>query len=168
MASSYPKGLPRRLRRHWRKPWTLRARRSKKFATWLDRHGYLSPHFTKEEAACKDGSLVPRRLLKNARRHAFNLERLRHRLGDRPIPIISWYRTPDYNFRVGGAAGSKHVEALATDHPVFWVRKHRDFDRIADRIFAKGGLGTYPGGSRHLDSRGTRARWSSYVPARSR
>lgn len=161
-AAGYPKGLPSKYRYHWRKPWTLRARKSKDFAAWLNRRGYLTPHFRKEEAACKDGTFVPVRLIPNARKHAFNLERLRHRLGDKPVQIISWYRTPDYNKRVGGASLSQHVNALATDHPVQWVRRFKDFDRHARIVFRVGGFGTYPAGNRHLDSRGWFARWSSY------
>ena len=36
------------------------------------------------------------------------------------------------------------------------------FDQTCDRLFESGGFGTYPSGSRHVDSRGTRARWSSF------
>lgn len=158
----YPKGLPKRLRWHWDHPWSWRARRNPRFRLWLGRNGYLTPHFTKREARCKDGTPVPRRLLVGARRHAFNLERLRHALGDKPVPIISWYRTDAYNRRVGGASKSQHVRAVATDHPVEWVSKHKDFDKTADRIFYSGGIGLYPGGNRHLDSRGWRARWTSW------
>lgn len=161
----YPKSLPRSLQPHWRRPWGLRARHSRKFHTWLGRHGYLSPHFRKEEAACKDGTFVPYSLIHNARKHAFNLERLRHALNDNPVRIISWYRTPSYNYAVGGASQSKHVEALATDHPVEWVKKHPNFEKYAEKYFANGGIGAYPGGNRHLDSRGYRARWSAFTPA---
>lgn len=158
----YPKNLPKRLRKHWDKPWSWRARRSRRFRLWLGANGYLTPHFTKREAACKDGTQVPDHLLRGARRHAFNLERLRHALGDKPIPVISWYRSPTYNAKVGGASMSKHMQAIATDHPVEWVRKHNGFDNTADRIFKMGGIGLYPGGNRHLDSRGFRARWTSW------
>jgi hypothetical protein len=162
VAVAYPKTLPKNLRRHWRRPWSYRARRSKKFKAWLRGHGYLSPHFRKEEAACKDGTFVPGRLLPNAQKHAFNLERLRHRLGDKPVRIISWYRTPSYNKQVGGASLSQHVNALATDHPVDWVRKFPRFDHHANIVFRRGGFGTYPAGNRHVDSRGIFARWSSF------
>lgn len=168
MAAHYPRRLPRSLQPHWRRPWGLRARRSRRFHRWLDRHGYLSPHFQKEEAACKDGTLIPSQLIPAARKHAFNLERLRHGLGDKPVRITSWYRTPRYNFMVGGASASYHVKAVATDHPVEWVRKFRNFDRLANRYFRGGGFGQYPGGARHLDSRGYKARWSSYVPGNKR
>lgn len=162
-----PKGLPKKYERHWRQPWTARARNSRGFRSWLESHGYLSPNFTKAEARCKDGTHVPDSLNKRARNHAFNLERLRHRLGDKPIPITSWYRTPAHNRRVGGAAKSKHKDAIATDHPRQWVDQGRK--RIlghADVVFRNGGLGIYPGGSIHMDTRGFRARWSSFTPGR--
>lgn len=160
--AKYPAKLPRNLRKYWRKPWSWRARRSKKFRYWLDKNGYLSPNFKKKEAACKDGTPVPRSLEKKARDHAFNLERLRHAIGDRPVRILSWYRTPSYNKKVGGASQSQHMQACATDHSQQWVAGIKNFDRIANRVFRRGGFGQYPGGSRHLDSRGRRARWTSY------
>lgn len=164
MATTYPRGLPRRYRRLWRKPWARRAPLVFGFRRWLQRHGYLSPHFTLAEAASKDGTPVPRRLLRAARNHAFRLERVRHALGDQPIPIISWHRSPAHNAAVGGASQSQHLKARATDHPREWVERvgRFRFDRVADRIFKDGGVGRYPAGSVHLDSRGWRARWTSF------
>lgn len=160
----YPKGLPRRYRWHWRHPWTWRARRHVGFKRWLRGHGYLSPHFPTREARCKDGTPVPQSLRKAAQRHAFNLERLRHALGDRPVKVISWYRTPSYNRRIGGASQSMHMRAIATDHSREWVnaRGRRRVLYHGNRIFANGGMGTYPYGSMHFDTRGYRARWSSF------
>lgn len=165
-SSPYPRGLPTRYQWHWDNAWTSRARLHPGFRKWLGANGYLSPHFTRAEAASKDGKPVPDRLLSGAHRHAFNLERLRHELGDKPVPIVSWYRSPERNRAADGAAGSKHLEALATDHPVEWVRQHKNFDAIADKIFADDGFGQYPNGNRHVDSRGSRARWSTWTPGR--
>ena len=158
-----PVMVPQKYLDHWRRPWTRKAKYSPGFRLWLHSKGRLSPHFTYEEAKCRDGTHIPRRLRSQARNHAFNLERLRHELGDNPVRIISWYRTPAYNRSVGGASKSKHMDAVATDHPVQWVRQFPHFDQIADRIFANGGFGAYPGGARHLDSRGYKARWTSWV-----
>lgn len=161
---AYPAGLPARLRRDWRAPWTLRARNNPLFRSWLHRHGYLTPNFRKSEAACKDGTPVPRSLERGARNHAFNLEKLRHALGDQPVRITSWYRTPAHNARIGGARYSMHMKAVATDHPSQWVSA-RGRSRVlaaANRIFASGGMGTYPDGSVHTDTRGWRSRWTSY------
>ena len=162
---AYPKGLPKRYRWHWAHPWRLRARRHRGFKRWLRRNGYLSPNFTLREAACKDGTNVPAgRMRRRAQRHAFRLERLRHALGDRPVAVISWYRTAEYNRRIGGASLSQHISAIATDHPRQWVDAmgRQRVLRHAERIFRSNGLGLYPGGSVHCDSRGFRARWSSW------
>ena len=164
--TKYPAWLPKRYRDHWARPWTTKAARSPGFRLLLARHKLLSPHFTYAEAASKDGRPIPRRLRTQARNHAFKLERLRHALGDVAIPITSWYRSPQHNRAVGGAAKSKHMDAVATDHPVEFVRRHKSFDLHADRIFRDGGMGSYPQGARHVDSRGMRARWTSWTPGR--
>jgi hypothetical protein len=36
------------------------------------------------------------------------------------------------------------------------------FFAAAGKIFANGGIGTYPSGSAHVDSRGYPARWTSF------
>lgn len=156
--------VPARYRVHWQKPWTRAASTNIGFRLWLSRHKLLSPHFSYAEAASKDGTPVPRRLRTGARNHAFRLERLRHSLGDGPLAITSWYRSPAHNKRVGGAAKSQHLRALATDHPVEYVRRHPGFDKHADRIFKDGGFGQYPGGARHVDTRGWKARWTTFTP----
>jgi hypothetical protein len=166
MATTIPAWVPHKYRDHWRRPWTAQARRSPGFRLLLARHHLLSPHFSYAEAACKDGTPIPRALRAAARNHAFKLERLRHELGDGVLPITSWYRTKAHNRAVGGAQFSKHVLAIATDIPVEFVRKHPNFDRLADALSQDGGFGQYPGGARHIDSRGTKARWSTWTPGR--
>lgn len=162
----YPKNLPAKYRYHWRHPWTRKAKYSVGFRRWLNKNRYLSPHFRKSEARQRGGNRawVPRHLLPLARNHAFNLERLRHALGDKPIPVISWYRSRAYNRAIGGASLSQHILARATDHPDSWVDRvgRARVNAAADRIWRDGGVGRYPAGSVHFDSRGTRARWSSF------
>lgn len=162
----YPGGLPLSLHTHWDHPWTTAARNNKNFRSWLNRHGYLTPHFRISEAKCKNGVGVPKVLIPWARNHAFNLEKLRHALGDRPLPILSWYRTPAYNRQIGGARFSQHMTARATDFDRAYVERvgRAKFFAAANRIWASGGVGSYPSGSAHVDSRGVFARWSSYVP----
>jgi hypothetical protein len=164
----YPKGLPEKYQAHWRYPWKARARFSPGFRRWLDKHGFLTPHFTLREAASKDGQGIPTRYNRKARDHAFNMERLRHKLGDVPIPVTSWYRSPAHNRAVGGAANSRHLYADACDIPLSFCQKvgRFRFDKIANEVFSGGGFGQYPGGARHVDSRGFRARWTSWVPGR--
>lgn len=156
-----PEDLPSEFNDLWARPWCKEARESTAFNDWLWDHGRLSPNFSRDEARCKDPGRcpVPDELRAGCQRHAFQLERLRHKLGDRPLSVLSWYRTPAWNARCGGASQSRHMKADATDFTREEVARHPGFDQIADEIFAEGGFGTYPSGSRHVDSRGTRARW---------
>lgn len=157
--------VPDRYLQQWNHPWTRKAKHGIRFRRWLNSHGLLSPHFTVAEARCADGTNVKGMIKVRARNHAFDLERLRHELGDAPIPIVSWYRTPAHNRAVHGAQNSRHMKGDATDHPKEWV------DRVGrarvlnagDRVFANGGMGVYPGGNVHFDSRGVKARWSDWI-----
>jgi uncharacterized protein YcbK (DUF882 family) len=117
-----------------------------------------------------------------ARVHAANMEKLRtrvnlrremHNLPATGINVLSWARSWEHNRAVGGAADSQHLYFGACDislqeierlYP--WRGGTKDFDIDANTIFATGGLGQYPGGNRHVDSRGYRARWTSWVPGR--
>lgn len=163
--SALPHGLPAKYADHWRRPWTDQARKSGGFRRWLHAHGYLTPHFTLADARCHDGTPIPRSLVAHARDHYFRMEKLRHALGDVPIPVMSGYRTDSYNRQIHGAKASRHVHADATDVDKSWVEKvgRQRVQHAAEVIFADGGVGTYPAGSMHFDSRGYRARWSSFV-----
>ncbi|MFC3568480.1 D-Ala-D-Ala carboxypeptidase family metallohydrolase [Paracoccus simplex] len=72
------------------------------------RAGWCWPNFRPEEPACKDGSILihPPTVDK--------LQRLRDRLGA-PLVVNSAFRSPGYNKRIGGAAGSMHLAARAYD-----------------------------------------------------
>jgi GH25 family lysozyme M1 (1,4-beta-N-acetylmuramidase) len=161
-----PDWLPPEYAKFWKFPWSAKARGSQGFKRVLLDHGYMSPNFTIDETRCHDPArtAVPAKLRANAQRQAFNLEILRHEVGDKPIAILSWYRTPAWNSHVGGASQSRHMQADATDFDVQFVDSFGSgvFDKAADRIYARGGFGTYPSGARHTDSRGSRARWSSF------
>lgn len=160
--SRYPAHLPKRYQWHWDHPYRYRARNHPGFRMWLGRHGYLSPNFRVDEARCKHCHQLPKSVKYRARKHAFNLERLRHALGDKPIEIISWYRCPVHNRNIKGALNSRHMKGDATDHPLGWVERNgRDLvNRIANKIWKDGGIGRYPAGSVHFDSRGVIARWT--------
>jgi GH25 family lysozyme M1 (1,4-beta-N-acetylmuramidase) len=161
-----PRWVPRQYWGHWQRPWDDSATRSAKFRDLCWRNGFASPHFERKETSCHDpqNTPVPGGLRANAQRQAFNLEKLRHALGDKPLPILSWFRTPAWNTHVGGVSQSRHMQADASDFTVQTVASFgaTKFDQTCDRIFANGGFGTYPSGSRHVDSRGSRARWSSF------
>jgi hypothetical protein len=169
----YPRRLPRRYRRHWSRPWRRRARRSVGFRRWLRRHGYFSPHFRiaetvsrRDRCGCR-ARRPPRRLYRRWHNYCFMLERLRHRLGDRPMPAISFYRTRCHNRCVGGARFSQHMKA-AGDFSRQWVNRmgRRRVLYHGNIVFRRGGMGIYPGGNVHFDNRGWRARWSSWVRTR--
>jgi len=72
----------------------------------------LSAHFTRAELWCPESKhlhLYPGLLEA--------LERLRE-LIRRPLPIISGYRSPSYNRKVGGARASRHLAGAAVDIPL--------------------------------------------------
>lgn len=72
--------------------------------------GDLSPHFSSSEFVCRDGSshTISVELLQR-------LERLRAVLGDKPMHIVSGYRSPTYNASLGGARNSQHLYGRAAD-----------------------------------------------------
>lgn len=164
MTPSWVKNGPDRWTRFWNKPWTYGARHSRSFKRACWKHGHVSPNFTRAEWNCHDGTKVPASLKANAQRNGFHLERFRHAVGDVSMPILSGYRTVDYNRRIGGAVGSRHTYADAADFSVSVVNAigHDRFFKVAEVVFANGGVGQYPGGSAHLDSRGYRSRWTSF------
>lgn len=79
--------------------------------------GDLSPHFNRSEFACHDGTPGnPTPELVAA------LERLRSAVstrhgGNAPLRIVSGYRTPSYNAKIGGAKNSQHLANRAADIP---------------------------------------------------
>jgi uncharacterized protein YcbK (DUF882 family) len=138
-------------------------------------------HFTWGEVVHNSGySRLPLFLRPRAVRQAKNMERLRtalnaerrrRRLNPTGIGVISWARSPQHNHDVGGAAQSRHLKADACDISKQEVARlcpwdSGYFDRTADNIFRNGGFGQYSGGNRHVDSRGTRARWTTWQPGK--
>lgn len=72
----------------------------------------LSPHFTRQELACRHcGQLPPGGI---SRELLDKLEALRARVG-RPIVVNSCYRCPEHNRAVGGAPKSQHLLGTAAD-----------------------------------------------------
>ena len=74
----------------------------------------ITSHFSLDEMKCKDGTPVPKRYLTNVKALFMCLERIRD-AWDKPITIISGYRTESYNERCGGSKNSQHLAATAAD-----------------------------------------------------
>lgn len=102
-----------------------------------------SSHLSWDELACKDGMPYPeqwRTTRAVALARAF--EALREEVG-RPLVILSAYRTPSHNQRIGGARFSQHVEGRALDlrPPSTWTPKR--LANLARHIPSIRGLGLY-------------------------
>jgi uncharacterized protein YcbK (DUF882 family) len=121
----------------------------------------LTLNFHLIEFACHDGTPVPDEMLDDVHELAANLQVLRYHLGA-GIYIISGYRTPAHNKKVGGAKTSQHLKAKAADIMSKDFTPKQIYNRIEKLIEAKkmkqGGLGLYKTWV-HYDTRGTRARW---------
>lgn len=121
----------------------------------------LTKNFILNEFACKDGTPVPERLHANALELAQNLQVLRDDIGE-PLKILSGYRTPAWNRKVGGKPNSFHLRAMAADLTTKSFTPRQLHARILKLIKAgkmkEGGLGLYSGFV-HYDTRGTAARW---------
>ncbi|MBN1596263.1 hypothetical protein JW933_10085, partial [candidate division FCPU426 bacterium] len=151
----------------------------------------ISPHFTLGQFVCKQKSAFPHYLVLDTTL-VFKLEKILDRLneqgyGCRQLRIMSGYRTPYYNRRLGNVRFSSHVWGRAAD---VYVDEDQDGNmddlnqdgrhdhedaailcRIADAIDCStrnkkmvGGLGLYPatphhGPFAHIDVRGQKARW---------
>lgn len=121
----------------------------------------MTKNFSIHEFMCKDGSPVPLPLIPNVEKLAKNLQVLRDHLGE-PLTILSGYRSPAHNAKVGGKKNSYHMKALAADlscKSKTPKQLHSIIEKlIAERKMNQGGLGLYPGFV-HYDVRGTKARW---------
>lgn len=138
--------------------------------------------FTWDEVRCTDGTLprdlaFRRRVVAQARR----LNVLRGRIAKRfrvpftsvSIVVNSWYRSPSYNARIGGARNSQHLRGTATDIRIVVRLRTGKRVTLAPRFvallaaayvpgFNAGGIGWYDaahGNFTHVDGRGSRARW---------
>jgi uncharacterized protein YcbK (DUF882 family) len=121
----------------------------------------LTSHFAWEEFDCKDGTKVPQEYWGNVQLLATNLEALR-RAFDKPIQIVSGFRTKAHNKAVGGAPSSQHLTASAADIKIEGHTPKEVAAKIealvADKRMTQGGIGIYPTWV-HYDIRGVHARW---------
>jgi lysozyme len=125
-------------------------------------------HFTAEELFFRGSSDAtlglntppPQELWKNMIPTAVVADESREKLGH-PIRVLSAYRSPAYNRRIGGAKSSQHMRFcaldLGTDKPALLYKILLEMRR--DGKF-KGGLGLYRTFV-HLDTRGVNANWAA-------
>lgn len=106
---------------------------------------------------------IPPELIANAVELLQNLQVIRDHF-QKPVTIISGYRSPARNEAVGGAKKSQHMEAKAADIKINGIPTQELYSRI-DKLMSQGkikvgGLGFYTDqGFVHYDIRGIKARW---------
>lgn len=120
----------------------------------------LTENFSINEFHCKDGTPVPSELFANIKELAENLQKIRDFIGI-PILILSAYRSPKHNKKVGGAKNSQHLQGKAADLKT--KLKPKDLyniilDLIDKGVIKEGGVGLYDTFV-HYDIRGVKARW---------
>jgi uncharacterized protein YcbK (DUF882 family) len=111
-----------------------------------------------DELACKDGTEYPHMYRQDVTR-LVNLvesfEALRSKLDNKPLIILSAYRTPQYNKKIGGALKSQHTEGRALDIRTPKGMKPRElFDILVSlsNVTPIRGVGLYRWGC-HMDVR---------------
>lgn len=121
----------------------------------------LSKNFKKSEFKCRDGTVVPDELMDNLEELVENLQIIRDHINV-PMHIISGYRTPKYNRKIGGARKSQHMKAKAADIVVKSIKpvelRKIIVELIKEGKIKKGGVGLYRSFV-HYDTRGWNARW---------
>jgi len=117
----------------------------------------ITKNFVREEFDCHDGTAVPGELLGKLCYLVENLQVLRD-LFERPIVIISGYRTERWNFIKNGAPQSLHLTAQAADIRVVGATIV-DLHQAALHHAAFHGIGLYDSWV-HVDVRsGPRVTW---------
>ena len=138
------------------------------FTTWFDAQGFrhfgareFTRYFETERRGVRN-SAPPRKLWKNVVPTLRIIDELRESFG-KSCHILSSYRSPAYNRRVGGVALSQHLQFTALDITIKGVSAKRVYERLLqwrqEGRFT-GGLGYYPSsGFVHIDTRGRNATW---------
>lgn len=117
----------------------------------------ISEHFTREEFDCHDGIQYPSEwITERLSLLCAELEILR-KVWNKPIKILSGYRTPAYNTKIHGAPKSQHMLGKAGDCVVEGISPDIVRDKAVEMVKAGElkyikGIGKYPGFT-HLDIR---------------
>jgi hypothetical protein len=141
----------------------------------VDESEPLTKNFKYSDFRCKDGTPVPEKYKGRIKELALNLQVLRDTI-DKPITIISGYRTKSYNDKLrikeGEAPGrytSQHIHARAADIVVPGMTSTEVLEKIKELIdtnaMDEGGVGVYSSFT-HYDIRGVKARWDNREPAK--
>ena len=121
----------------------------------------LTNNFSLWEFKCRDGTEVPDEYMENVKELAENLQVLRDYI-QKPIIVISGYRSPTYNRKIKGARRSQHLFAKAGDLIVKGMTPDEVKEAIVYLIkegkMKKGGVGLYTHFT-HYDVRGFNRRW---------
>lgn len=124
----------------------------------------LTPHFGKKEFASKDGAGMPEEVWQNIRILATQAEIIREALGNKPMNVLSGFRSEAHNTKVGGKKNSQHLLGKAFDISVPGVSPKKVADTIEklikDKKILQGGVGRYDTFT-HYDIRGEKARWDN-------
>lgn len=120
----------------------------------------LSEHFDSREWDCRDGTPCPHEYARAAQKLATKyLESLRGAYG--PVHIVSGFRSPKHNVRIGGARQSFHLHQpgrlVAAADIICRRGRPADWYRHLDELGAPG-LGLYAVFV-HVDNRSYKARW---------
>lgn len=87
------------------------------------------------------------------------LEEIRVLVGNQPVEIVSWYRDPATNLRVGGTKSSRHLTGDGVNFVVADIHPQEVYARLDNWWGARGGLASASEFT-HIDARGYRARWA--------
>ena len=138
------------------------------FTKWFDAQNFRhfgAHEFTRYFEGVRRGvktSTPPKRLWKNIVPPLRIVDELRASFG-KPCRVLSSYRSPAYNRRVGGVSRSQHLQFNALDITIKGVSAKRVYERLLEwRQEGRftGGLGYYPSsGFVHIDTRGYNATW---------
>lgn len=75
-----------------------------------------SKHLSWNEMACNNGTPYPLEWRKDRAVHLSRLfETIRRACGNKPIEVVSAFRTPEWNRKIGGAQNSQHMQGRALD-----------------------------------------------------